>query len=607
MLAMIQIDSVTKAYGENTLLDNVSVIIGKNEKCGLIGRNGSGKTTLFRMITGQEEPDSGSITYAKNYRLGYLSQHIHFSKASLLEEAALGLTEDDKDNTYKAEAILFGLGFQKQDLERSPLQFSGGYHLRLHLAKLLLSEPDCLLLDEPTNYLDILSIRWLTKFLKSWPKEMIVVSHDRQFLDEIITHTIGIHRKGIKKFAGPTVAFFEQIAALETVHEKTRLAIEKKREHLQSFVERFGAKNTKAAQAQSRVKAMKRLPALETLCQIENLYFAFPSIETNSKILLSTSELAFRYNVQQTPLISGVNLEIEREARLGIIGKNGKGKSTLLRLLFGELTPLSGSIKSMNGLSIGYFGQSHIDSLPKDRTIEEEIKLANPALSFQEVRNIAGKMMFPGTMAEKKIGFLSGGERSRVVLGKLLARPCHLLLLDEPTNHLDVESMEAFMDALEEFAGALCIVTHSELVLDRLADRLFVFREDKQEIFLGTYSDFLQKGGWQEEEKTPVKRESSLKDEKRQRAELVTERARLLKPHLNKIQELEKQIIALEDESTKLQPLLLDAINSNKSAQIGEYSKKSKDNEREIERLFTELEEVHKTAQAIKDMYEQKL
>lgn len=601
---MIQIDSVTKAYGGRTLLDKVSFILAKNEKCGLVGRNGSGKTTLFRLICGMEEADSGSITFAKNYRLGYLSQHIQFSKETILEEAALGLVGDDKDNIYKAEAILFGLGFQKQDMERSPSQFSGGYHLRLHLAKLLLSEPDCLLLDEPTNYLDILSIRWLAKFLRAWPKELIMVSHDRQFLDDVITHTVGIHRQGIKKIEGPTIKLFEHIAAEETVHEKTRLAIEKKKEHLQSFVDRFGAKNTKAAQAQARVKAIKRLPSLEMLCQIENLNFTFPVIQTNSKVLVATDSLSFQYASQKTPLLSNVTLEIERNARLGIIGKNGKGKSTLLRLLLGELVPLSGSIKTMSNLSIGYFGQSHIDSLPKELTIEEAIRQANPTLSFQEVRSIAGKMMFGQEAAEKKIAVLSGGEKSRVVLGKLLARPCHLLLLDEPTNHLDVESMEAFMDALEDFEGAVCLVTHSELVLDRLAEQLIVFREGKQELFLGTYSDFLQKGGWQEEEKAPVKRESSFKDAKRQRAEMVTERAKLLKPHLTKIQTLEARIIALEEEQTKLQEKLLEAVNSNKSALIAEYSKTSKEQQREIDTLFSELEETHNAAQAIKNQYD---
>ncbi|MBS0634310.1 MAG: ATP-binding cassette domain-containing protein [Verrucomicrobia bacterium] len=583
----MQFEQVTKAYGGQTVLDNVSFIMGKRERLGLVGRNGSGKTTLFRMITGAEEPDSGIITTPKGYKIGILTQHIHFSKPTILDEAVLGLPDEEKENVYKAEAILFGLGFKADDMAKSPSLFSGGYQLRLHLAKLLLSQPDCLLLDEPTNYLDILSIRWLAQFLRNWQGELIMVSHDRQFLDSVITHTLGIHRKGVKKVQGPTEKLFQQIALDEEVHEKTRIGLEKKKEHLQSFIDRFGAKNTKAAQAQARQKAINRMPSLEALCAIDNLHFAFPYSKTNSKVLLKAQNVSFGYS---TPLFTDFSIEIEHNARLGIVGQNGKGKSTLLRLLLGELTPTSGTITLTSGIQIGYFGQSHIERLHLDNTVEDEIRTANPKLNQQEIRNIAGKMMFTQDRAEKKIGVLSGGERSRVVLGKLLANPCQLLLLDEPTNHLDVESMEAFMDALDEFEGAVCLVTHSELVLERLATKLVVFHAKGQEQFLGTYEEFLQKGGWQDDEEAPVKKESSHKEAKRARADLVQERSRALKPYLQKQEQLENSIIKQEKAVDELNQKILDAVQQGKTQVLGDYTKALKDAQKAIDDLFNELE-----------------
>lgn len=594
---MIQCEQVSKAYGSETVLENVSFVMGKRERCGLLGRNGAGKTTLFRMITGVEEPDSGSIIFPKNYHVGILTQHIHFTKPTILEEACLGLREEDKDKIYKAESILFGLGFQESDMEKSPELFSGGYHLRLHLAKLFLSEPDCLLLDEPTNYLDILSIRWLANFLRNWKGELIIVSHDRLFLDSVITHTIGIYRKGVKKIPGQSVKFFEQLAAEEEIYEKTRLTMDKKREHLQSFVDRFGAKASKAAQAQARVKQLNKMPSLSALCSIDNLNFTFPAAKTNSKVLLKAKDVSFGYT---TPLFTDFSIEIEKEARLGIIGQNGKGKSTLLKLLLGDVQPTNGTITLTPGITIGYFGQSHIERLDMNNTIEDEIKAANTQLTLQQVRSICGKMMFTQARAEKRIGVLSGGERSRVVLGKLLARPCHMLLLDEPTNHLDVESMEAFMDALEEFEGAVVIVTHSELVLERLATQLVVFRNGTQEHFLGTYPEFLEKGGWQDDEKGSSKKVQPSKDTKRLRADLVNERSRTLKPYTNKSEKAESLIITLEKNLEDANEKLLEAVSAGQTALIADYSKVIKDTQNEIDKQFSILEETNLAMEKIR-------
>lgn len=493
---MIHIDNLSMAFGSRFLFSQASFTVQKGERLGLVGRNGSGKSTLFRLITKEETPDSGSITTRKNYTIGILNQHLRFTQESVLAEAALGLRPGEEDCLYKAETILFGLGFKEDDLDKSIDSFSGGYQLRLHLAKVLISEPDCLLLDEPTNYLDIVSIRWLTQFLQKWPGEFIIISHDREFMDSVTTHTMGIHRQKIRKTQGGTAHFYEQLLQEEEIHEKTRVNMEKKRDHLQSFIDRFGAKANKAAQAQSKAKALARIPVLEKLKEMHNLDFQFRESYFPGRKMLEAHGVAFSYD-QQHELIKGLSIAVEKGERIAIVGKNGRGKSTILRLLAQDLTPGHGSMKHSENLAIGYFGQTNIDRLHPKHTVEEEIANANTTLNRTEVKSIAGLMMFSSDQANKKMEMLSGGEKSRVLIGKILAKPCNLLLLDEPTHHLDMESIEALIDALEEFEGAVIIVTHSELILKRLVlDKIIVCHQGRQHIHLGDYETFLEKDGW---------------------------------------------------------------------------------------------------------------
>jgi ATP-binding cassette subfamily F protein 3 len=496
---MIQFDKVSLSFGGKPLFEEVSFTLQKGERCALIGRNGCGKSTIFRLIAKQFPQDEGSIAMPKGYRIGYLQQHIHFTKETLREEAALGLPPGEEEMVYKAEMILFGLGFTEADLDRSPTDFSGGYQLRINLAKVLISEPDCLLLDEPTNYLDIVSLRWISNFLREWEREFILISHDRDFLDQVCTHTMGLHRGKMRKFKGSTIHYYEKILLEEEVHEKTRLKTEKKRAHVEQFVERFGAKAAKATQAQSKLKQLAREPALEKLNAISSLSFSFNEAPFPGEKMLEAKNLSFSYTDE--PLIDNVSFAFGKKERIGIIGKNGRGKSTLLRLLGIDLKPKSGEVKLSDNAKIGYFGQTHIDRLNGSHTIEEEISLANPLLSFTQVKAIGGVMMFSGDESCKTISLLSGGERSRVLLGKILAKPCNLLLLDEPTHHLDIESIEALIDALEDFSGSVIIVTHSELILRRLeTTQLILCGPKKQTVFLGTYDEFLEKIGWEQEE-----------------------------------------------------------------------------------------------------------
>ncbi len=546
-IVIIQAEGLCLSYGSQVVLEGAGFSIQRGERCGLIGRNGSGKSTLFRLIAGDEELDKGTIVMPKGYRLGLLQQQIRFSMPTILEEAALGLREDEKDCLYKVERILFGLGFSSESMDASPHSLSGGYQLRVQLAKVLVSEPDCLLLDEPTNYLDILSIRFLSNFLKEWEGEMILISHDLQFLDNATNYMMGVHRHKIHKIKGKSTDLFQLIAEEEERHEITRQTLEKKRAHLQSFVDRFGAKASKAAQAQSKQKMINKLPSLERLKDLYNLSFSFHEVPFMGKKMLEASHLRFSYDPAST-LIEDFSLTIEKGDRIAIIGKNGYGKSTLLSLLTQDLTPSHGTLNASKALSLGYFGQTHINRLDPKLRIEDEIASANPTLNFSQVRGICGLMMFSGDSAKKAISVLSGGEKSRVLLGKIVAQPCNLLLLDEPTHHLDIESIEALIDAIEEFEGAVVIVTHSEWVLRRIPfNKLVVCHKQKQELFAGTYDEFLGKIGWQEEADEPEKKRPVEQDKEQVKSPSKPSASKVK----SQIKSCEDKIVLLEDSIEK--------------------------------------------------------
>jgi ATP-binding cassette subfamily F protein 3 len=578
---MIQVDDLSLAYSGDPVLENVSFTVNAGERCGLIGRNGSGKTTLMRLLVGQEAPDRGTISFPKGYRLGYLDQHIRFSCDTVIEEACLGLRPEERHETYRAEKILFGLGFKEEEMDFPPGQMSGGYQLRLHLTKVLLADPNCLLLDEPTNYLDILSIRFLARFLQQWKGELILISHDREFMDSVTTHTLGVHRKKVRKFKGGTTLFFEQIVQEEEVHERTRMNVEKKKAHLQSFIDRFGAKASKASQAQSKQKMLGKIPALEQLKALYGLNFHFCERPFHGKKMFEAKGISFAYEGGDGPIIPNLSLTITKGERIGIIGKNGYGKSTLLRLIAGELISQRGEVSISDQATIGYFGQTNIQRLKSSASIEEEIASANPTLNLTEVKAICGQMMFSGDTAKKKISVLSGGEMSRVLLGKILARPCNLLLLDEPTHHLDVESIEALIDALEEFEGAVVIVTHSELILKRLnLNKLIVCHEGRQQPFDGHYEEFLEKLGWEEEE-------ARGKGKKKQSEHLEERsRARSLEKELRKV---ERVIAELEELQSKENSLLAQAMQEGTGQNKQDLLKSLSEREQELQRYYEQF------------------
>ena len=449
---MIQFENITKSFGAQTLFEEVSFRINAKERIGLVGRNGHGKTTLFRMIINDVLPDSGMIAVPKNYRIGYVQQQMAFDQKTVLAECIKGLPFNEQDAHWKAEKVLMGLGFAIQDFDRDPFEFSGGFQVRLNLAKVLVSEPDLLLLDEPTNYLDITSIRWVADFLRNWPHEVMLITHDRGFMDKVVTHVLGIHRKKTKKIPGDTEKYYDQILTEEEVHEKTRLNEEKREKEMQLFINRFRAKARLANMVQSRVKTLAKKEKLDKLEKLKTLDFSFKSKPFQGKNVFSANNVSFGYDPDQ-PLIQDFSLNVKAGDRICIIGKNGKGKTTLLKLLAQMMPPDTGEIKYHPEIIRGYFEQNQISELVEHRTVSDEIQYTHPDVDLQSARNICGAMMFSGDDALKKIQVLSGGEKSRVVLGKLLVTPVNLLLLDEPTNHLDMESTDAMLAAIDNYEG----------------------------------------------------------------------------------------------------------------------------------------------------------
>ena len=615
---MIQVSNVSKAYGTQLIFDDIGFTVNAGERIGLVGRNGHGKTTLLRMITGREKPDSGVINVPNDYAIGYLSQHLNFTEDSVLKEGCLGLKpcEDGRDESYKVESILMGLGFSTGDFSRHPLDLSGGYQVRLNLAKLLVSEPNLLLLDEPTNYLDIVSIRWLTRFLRAWKGEMILITHDRDFMDGVTTHTMGIHRSRIRKIAGPTDKLYQQILMEEEVYEQTRVNEEKKRREVEQFIDRFRAQATRARAVQSKIKALQKRGRLERMAEIKDLDFQFTPAPFTGKYLIEAEGISFSFDPAGPPLIEGLSLKIGKQDRIAVIGKNGRGKTTFLNLLAGELRPLKGRVSSHPKAMPAYFGQTNIQRLDPAKTVEEEVLDAHPDYNRRAARAICGTMMFEGDSALKKVRVLSGGERSRVLLAKLLVSPANLLLLDEPTNHLDMESIDSLLEAIEAFEGAVVIVTHSEMILHALATRLVVFDDGRVSLFDGTYRDFLDRQGWKDEEDEGAyaRREpegknngAGRKDLRRIKAELINSRSRTIGPLTARISEVEQEIIRLEEAVEKDTLALVEASVKGDGESIKRLSKAVHEAQGAIDLFFDELEALTAEFEAKSREFEERL
>ncbi|MBW1954390.1 MAG: ABC-F family ATP-binding cassette domain-containing protein [Deltaproteobacteria bacterium] len=613
---MIAVDQLTKSYGARILFDRISFKINPKERVGLVGRNGHGKTTLLKILLGEEAYDSGALSIPKNYRLGYLAQHLEFTEKTVLEEGMRGLPAVEKDHHWKVEKILAGLGFSRSQMKARPETLSGGFQVRLNLAKTLVSEPDLLLLDEPTNYLDITSIRWVERYLSGWSRELVLITHDRSFMDSVVTHTMGIHRKKIKKIAGNTEKYYTQIAQEEEIYEKTRLKDERRRQEITQFITRFRAKARLAGLVQSRIKTMAKKQKAEKLEKIRDLEFRFSYRPFEGKQLLSVDDLSFAYP-RHAPLFSDLRFTVHSTDRIGVVGPNGKGKTTLLKVLAGSLAPGAGSIGYHPDAAVGFYEQTHVHRLRDSFTVVQEIQSSLADGDYAAARNICGAMLFEGDDALKRIAVLSGGEKARVLLGKVIATPVNLLLLDEPTNHLDMESADALLAALDAFDGAVILVTHNEMYLHALANRLIVFQKDRVEIFQGGYQDFLEAGGWEDDAaeasaaseadpapgQDPVEERKNKKALRKERSKIIKARSRHLNPLLHAIAGVEHRIETLERELENAQADLIRASKEKDGMRIAARSIEVNRYRQEIDYQFDALEKLYLEKEVLEKRY----
>lgn len=619
---MLSVKNITKRYGTRELFSDVSFDVLAGERIGLVGRNGHGKTTLFRIITGEEEPDEGKIFMPNNYSIGYLGQHLEFTRPTVLEEGCQGLKPEELGAEWKVEKVLSGLGFSEKDFKRSPSEFSGGFQMRIALAKVLVSDPNMLLLDEPTNFLDIVSIRWLEKFLRSWKGELIVISHDRDLVDSVTTHIVGIHRGMVRKLKGSTGKYYTQLKADEDLHEKRRVEDEKKRKQMMEYINRFRSKASHAKGVQSSIKKIEKMDKLDKLDEIRTLSFSFNYEPLRAQQIMDVNDLTFSYEGKEPYLINGLNFTVNRHDKICIIGKNGKGKTTLLKLLSGRLKPVSGGVKTHTAALPAYYEQANTADLNGDLTVEEEISKSSAFIDKSRVRGICGAMMFSGDDAEKKVRVLSGGERSRVLLGKLLVAPSNILFLDEPTHHLDIESCQAMMDAVRDFEGAALVVAHDEHFLNEVATKLIVFKNDRVFLYPGNYREFLERLGWEEgEEQKPDAKpgisrsavQQAIADQpvasspapqiqpaapvkgkiaRKARAEFNAKKAKVLKPLEARIKSLEEEIISTEEKVASVNEQMAKASSKGSlgALQRSEFSRELKELAEKLEACYAQLD-----------------
>lgn len=572
---MLQINNLSKSFQDQILFMDATFSISRGEKVGVVGRNGSGKSTLFKIIQGESVADEGDITMPNNYKIGSISQHIVFSHNTVIDECMSILGEEQKLETYRAEKLLSGLGFEKEDFAKDPLSFSGGYQVRINLVKALLGEPNLLLLDEPTNYLDISSIDWLINFLRNFPGEVLLITHDRSFMDKVCNTIVGIHNYKVRKIKGTTLNYYQKLKEEEEILLKTADNIKAKRAQLEDFITKFKAKASKASQAKSKQKQLDRMEEVYDLEHEQNMNLNFVYEELNAKKYLFCENLSFGYDPSKK-IFNQFNLTINKGDKIGIVGKNGKGKSTLLNLLYKNIKPNDGEVNFHDNLKIGYFGQTNIERLNLNSTIVEEVIASNPDIPTSKSRALCGAMMFTKDQADKKISVLSGGEKSRVLLAKVMAMPTNMLFLDEPTNHLDMESIDIFKQKLIEYQGSLLIVSHSVEFMSGIVNKIIYFKNNDVAIFDGTVEEFESKIGLDDDlEKNKIINinKKTKKEIHALRQVIIKEKAKIINPLEKEFNQISLELEKLEEKENQITKELNSHGNDDESNNILSLSK----------------------------------
>ncbi len=491
---MLSVEHLSIEFSSKPILDDISFLINKKDRIALVGKNGAGKTTLLRLLAGEYEPTSGVISRDSDLTIGYLPQVMLFQDNKSLREEVMTVFQGEDEARFIAEMdkTIIGLGFERKDFERPCNEFSGGWRMRIELAKILLRHPDLLLLDEPTNHLDIESIQWLEQFLSQSNSAVLLVSHDRAFLNHATNRTIEITLGRIYDYNVPYDQFVQLRQERHEQQVRAFLNQQKMIEETEAFIERFRYKATKAVQVQSRIKQLDKLERLEVdLEDTSRLNLRFPPAPRSGDFPIIIEELEKVYQGADHPVISHVNLTIRRGEKVAFVGKNGEGKTTLVRCIMDQLDYF-GNLKVGHNVKIGYFAQNEASLLDESKTVFETIDYVAVGDIRTKIRDILGAFMFGGEASEKKVKVLSGGERSRLAMIRLLLSPCNLLILDEPTNHLDMPSKDVLKAALKDFDGTVICVSHDRDFLDGLVDKVYYFGEGHVREYLGGIYDFLR-------------------------------------------------------------------------------------------------------------------
>ena len=641
---MISINNLTVAYGGFTLLNEINFHISENDKIGLVGKNGAGKSTILKLVCGLQNPTSGKVAVPSGVKIGYLPQIMeHHRGRSVIDEAmtafadmfaleaeleriTLELSErtDYESKAYQdliismneindrlsytksdnpqvqAERTLIGLGFKYEELSRPTETFSQGWNMRIELAKILLSKPDVLLLYEPTNHLDIESIEWLEEYLKDYKGSLVLISHDRKFLDNVTNRTVEIMVGRIHDYKVPYSKYLElrreRLAQQQAAYENQQRMIEKTEE----FIEKFRYKPTKSNQVQSRVKQLEKLERIEVDIEDRSaLSVKFPPAPRSGDIAYKSTDMKVGYG--EKVVFSDAQIEVRRGEKVALVGRNGEGKTTLMRVIMNELDPMAGDSKVGYNVNIGYYAQNQEDILDKEDTVFGTLDRVAVGDIRLKLRDILGAFLFKGEDIDKKVAVLSGGERARLAMAKLILKPYNLLALDEPTNHMDIRSKDILKQALKSYDGTLIIVSHDRDFLDGLVDKLYEFRDGKVKEHLGGVQEFLERrklenlSELERHYKTVEEKPAEViqkKEEAKQEYQAKKYISKEEKKIRNRISFLEKGIEAIEQKMAEIESVLS---NPGPEDDVMELTRSYLENKRELDFKMAEWEKLNES------------
>ena len=556
---MLQVTDLTYRLGPRLLFDSASVLLPERARVGFVGRNGAGKTTLFRLISGEISSEGGTIYIPRGARLGRVEQEapggdgklVDFVLAADVERAALLDEAETAHDPHRiaeihtrladieahaaparAAEILAGLGFDEAAQNRALKEFSGGWRMRVALAAVLFSQPDLLLLDEPTNYLDLEGSLWLINYLSSYPATIVVISHDRDLLNDVCDHIVHLDKGKLQLYRGNYTSFARQRAEARMLQAKFLKKQEEKRAHLQEFVDRFRAKATKARQAQSRLKMLEKMEPVSAMVDDEILPFSLPSPQKPlSPPIIAMENVSVGYG--DRVILSKLSLSLSNDDRIGLLGSNGNGKSTFAKLLGGRLEPMSGELRKSSKLEAGFFAQHQVDDLDMNDTPYLAVQRLMTEAPESKIRARVAQIGFPSSKSDTKVANLSGGEKARLLMGLATFNGPHLLILDEPTNHLDIDSRSALIEAINDYAGAVILVSHDQYLLEACADRLWLVADGRVQNFDGDMARLPQVSCWTAR-KSPAKKNreaatANVADQRRDAAKARKDAAPLAK------------------------------------------------------------------------------